>query len=214
MNVGVILIDDHELLRTGLRARLRKEEGVEVLADFSSALEAYDEIGKKMPQVVVMDLDLPGEDGLVATSKIKARWPSIRVIALTGSKPSSVAKSVLEAGADGLVTKYEGSSELIRAIRTVMAQKTYLSPEAATAIAVSIKAPSGTPICRGGDLTERERAVLKALAEGHSYKEIAAHLGVSVKSVETYRARMVKKLGSSTRSDLLRCAVKLGLVGY
>lgn len=213
MNVGVILVDDHELLRTGLRARLRNEEGFEVLADVGTAAEAYQAIEKKMPQVIVMDLDLPGEDGLSATAKIKARWPGIRVVALTGSKPASIAKSVLQAGADGLVSKTEGSEELVRAIRVVMSKKVYLSPDAATALAISIKAPSEpTTISKGDNLTERERAVLKSLAEGQSYKEIASDLGVSVKSIETYRARMVKKLGCSTRAELVRCAVKLGLV--
>lgn len=212
MNVGVILVDDHELLRTGLQARLRKEQGLEVLAGVGTALEAYDVIEQKTPQVVVMDLDLPGENGLVATSKIKARWPGVRVVALTGSAPSKIAKSVLQAGADGLVTKYEGSDELVRAIRVVMTKKTYLSPEAATAIAAMIKASPDAPDRETNTLTNRESAVLKALAEGQSYKEIAAHLGVSVKSVETYRARMVKKLGCSTRAALVRCAVKLGLV--
>lgn len=215
MNVGVILVDDHELLRTGLRARLRNEEGFEVLADVGTSMEAYAAIERKMPQVVVMDLNLPGEDGLTATAKIKARWPEIRVVALTGSKPTSIAKSVLQAGADGLVSKTEGGDELVRAIRVVMSKKVYLSPEAATALAASIRTPSEPPaISKGGDLTERERAVLKSLAEGQSYKEIAADLGVSVKSVETYRARMVKKLGCSTRAELVRYAVRFGLVSH
>ncbi len=213
MKIGVVLVDDHELLRTGLRARLRREEGVEVLADVGSAAEAYVAIERDRPQVVIMDLDLPGEDGLAATARIKDRWPSVRVVALTGSKPSLVARSVLQAGADGLVTKNEGSDELVRSLAVVFNGQTYLSPASATALAAQIKSAGDLPLKEQGDgLTERERSVLKLLSQGRSYKEIASDLGVSVKTIETYRARMVKKLGCSTRAELVRCAVKLGLV--
>ena len=207
---GVLLVDDHELLRVGLRARLQKEENLEVIADVGSAAEAYAAIERKMPHVVIMDLDLPGEDGISATSKIKTRWPNVRVVALTGSKPASVVQRILLAHADGLVSKAEGAEELVRAIRVVMAKKTFLSPDAATALSIILKAAPAPSSC--DVLTDRERTVLKGLAEGQSYKERASSLGISVKSVETYRTRMVKKLGCSTRAELLRCAAKLGLV--
>jgi two-component system response regulator NreC len=213
MKIQAVLVDDHEFLRSGLRFRLNREENIEVLADVGSAAEAYEAIQKKVPHVVVMDLDLPGEDGLSATQKIKARWPSIKVIALTGSKPSAIAKKALVSGVDGLVLKTESSDELVRAIRVVLDKKIFLSPEAATAVAASLTAAENRSTSdRAAGLTDREKAVLKALAEGRSYKEIATALELSVKSVETYRARMVKKLGCSTRAELVRCAVKLGLV--
>ncbi len=214
MRTRILLVDDHELVRTGLRLRLQREEKIDVVADAADAASAYALIAAQAPNLVVMDLDLPGEDGLVATKTIKARWPKTRVLALTGSNPANVACAALLAGADGLVFKSETSDDLVRAVRTIAAGKVFLSPDAATALVCSLReCPSLDPARKPGQppLSERERAVLKGLAEGLSYKELAAELGVSVKSIDTYRARLVKKLGCSNRAELLRYAIHSGL---
>ncbi len=214
MPTRILLVDDHELVRTGLRLRLQREDQLEVVADTADAASAYAAIAAHSPDLVVMDLDLPGEDGLVATQTIKARWPNTRVLALTGSKPVNVARAALLAGADGLVFKTEASDDLIRAVRTVVAGKVFLSADAATALAAALReaaSPTAAADSAPLALSGRERAVLKGLAEGLSYKEVAAELGVSVKSVDTYRARLAKKLGCSSRAELVRCAVRLGL---
>ncbi len=187
---------------------------MEVIADAADAATAYAIIAEKSPDLVVMDLDLPGEDGLVATATIKSRWPITRVLALTGSKPANVARAALLAGADGLVFKNEASDDLVRGVRTVAAGKVFLSADAATALAASLReaaAASASKPSSDSELSVRERSVLKGLADGLSYKEVAAELGVSVKSVDTYRARLTKKLGCTSRAELVRCAVRLGL---
>ena len=215
MSSRILLVDDHELVRTGLRLRLQHEEDMEVVGDAADATSAYAMIEAHSPDVVVMDIDLPGEDGLAATRTIKARWPQTRVVGLTGSNPGSIAHAALLAGADGLVFKSEASDHLVRAVRTIAAGKVYLSPDAATALATLLRnnpvylatERSDTP-----ELSARERSVLIGLAHGDSYKEIAAEMGVSVKSVDTYRARLGRKLGCSNRAELVRCSVRLGLV--
>jgi len=215
MSSRILLVDDHELVRTGLRLRFGREADFEVLADVADATAAYAIIAEQAPDLVVMDLDLPGEDGLAATTTIKARWPKTRVLALTGSKPANVARAALLAGADGLVFKSEASDDLVRAVRTIMDGKVFLSADAATALAAYLRESSVSPASAPGsgpELSARERSVLKGLADGLSYKELAAELGVSVKSVDTYRARLVKKLGCSSRAELVRCAIRLGLV--
>ena len=215
MSSRILLVDDHELVRTGLRLRFGREADFEVLADVADATAAYAIIAEQAPDLVVMDLDLPGEDGLAATTTIKARWPKTRVLALTGSKPANVARAALLAGADGLVFKSEASDDLVRAVRTIMDGKVFLSADAATALAAYLReasAASASKPTTDSELSVRERSVLKGLADGLSYKELAAELGVSVKSVDTYRARLVKKLGCSGRAELVRCAIRLGLV--
>jgi DNA-binding NarL/FixJ family response regulator len=215
MSCRILLVDDHELVRTGLRLRLQHEEDMEVVGDAADAAAAYALIEAHAPDLVVMDIDLPDENGLVATTKIKARWPKTRVLALTGSNPPGIVRAALRAGVDGLVFKNEASDELVRAVRTVAAGKVFLSPEAATVLAVNLRksaTPSPLPPCSGPDLSDRERSVLKGLADGLSYKELAAELGVSVKSVDTYRARLGKKLGCTNRAELIRYAMRLGLV--
>ncbi len=214
MTIKIALVDDHELVRTGLRLRLQREVGLEVIADVADAAAAYAIIDEKSPDLVVMDLDLPGVGGLAATTTIKSRWPNTRVLALTGSKPANVARAALLAGADGLVYKSKASDDLVRAVRTIAAGKVFLSPDAATALAASLResaSPRAVEPPAQPPLSERERGVLKGLSDGLSYKEVAAKLGVSVKSVDTYRARLAKKLGCSNRAELVRCAVRLGL---
>lgn len=215
MSTRIVVVDDHELVRTGLRLRLQREEDMDVVGDAADADAAYALIAAHTPDLVVMDLDLPGEDGLAATTTIKARWPRTRVLALTGSKPTDVVRAVLLAGADGLVLKSEASDDLVRAIRTIAGGKVFLSADAASAMVACLRdtvAWSEAPPCSGPELSARERSVLKGLANGLSYKEVAAEMGVSVKSVDTYRARLVKKLGCSSRAELVRCAIRLGLV--
>ncbi len=215
MTIRILLVDDHELVRTGLRLRLQREDDFEVVADAADAASAYALTSAHAPDLVVMDIDLPGEDGLTATKTIKERWPHTRVLALTGRNPLEVVRGVLQAGADGLVLKNETSDELVRAIQTISAGKAFLSPDAATAL-VSCLRQTETPVttepCSDPGLSARERSVLKGLADGLSYKEVAAEMGVSVKTVDTYRARLGKKLGCANRAELVRCAVRLRLV--
>lgn len=215
MTLRIAIVDDHELVRTGLRMRLEHEEAFTVVGEAGTAAAAYALVEKESPDLVVMDLDLPGEDGLAATATLKTRWPGTRVLVLTGSKSDCITKTAIRAGADGIVFKSEASDDLVRAVRTLAAGKVFLSPDAATALVDGIRNGTDSTPARsvaGPELSGRERAVLQGLGEGLSYKEIAAQMGVSVKTVDTYRARLGKKLGCGNRAELVRGAIRLGLV--
>lgn len=208
MPVRLILVDDHKILRDGLRLRLQQEPDFSVVGEAASAHEAYACAEKTSPDLVIIDIDLPDESGIVATQRLRASQPAIKILVLTGLTDPKVAQDVLLAGASGFLRKEEASEELVRAIRTVISGKNYLSPDAATALTAALKElplRTAEPV-----LTERELDFLKGLAEGKSYKEIAEEMELSVKSVEAYRARLVKKIGCSTRAELVRYAVRKG----
>lgn len=208
MPVRLILVDDHKILRDGLRLRLQQEPDFTVVGEAASAQDTYACVEKTKPDLVIIDVDLPDESGIVATQRLHNSHPAIKVLVLTGMTDPKVAQDVLMAGASGFLRKEEASEELVRAIRTVMSGKNYLSPDAATALTAALKEQplrAAEPV-----LTERELDFLKGLAEGKSYKEIAEEMALSVKSIEAYRARLVKKIGCSTRAELVRYAVRKG----
>lgn len=213
MPVRIVLVDDHELLRDGLRVRLSREPGIEVVGEAGSAKETLAVIEKTRPDLVVLDLGLPDKSGIEVTAEIRAARPATKIIVLTGSNTESAARDAIMAGADGFIRKEDAAGELVRAIHVVLAGQTYLSPAAATAVARALRQPSA-PVAAAEvpRLTEREQEVLRILAEGRSYKEIASRMKVSVRTVETHRARLVRKLGYGTRAELVRYAVRLGLI--
>jgi DNA-binding NarL/FixJ family response regulator len=162
-----------------------------------------------------MDLDLPDGDGLQATLEIKKLWPQVKVIILSGnsgSKPAdSLVQRILLSGADAFVSKLDGEAQLGPAIKAVGAGRNFLSPEPATWLFQSLRAQAAAPLPSKPLLSQREYEVLQLLCEGRSYKDIASEFGLGVKSVETFRTRGMKKLGLTTREELLRYARHPGL---
>jgi two-component system response regulator NreC len=213
MPVRIVLVDDHELLREGLRVRLSREPGMEVVGEAGSAKETHAIIEKTRPDLVVLDLGLPDKSGIEVTAEIRAARPAMKIIVLTGNSTESVARDAIRAGADGFIRKEDAAGELVRAIPVVLAGQSYLSPTAVTAVARALRQPAAASAAANVPLlAKREQEVLRILAEGRSYKEIASRMNVSVRTVETYRARLVRKLGFGTRAELVRCAVRLGLI--
>lgn len=212
--IRVVIVDDHELLRAGLRARLQSLSDIEFAGEAGTAAEGMKLLEQTLADVVVLDVQLPDESGIETARRIKARWPALKILILTGNTPIAVAHDAMQAGADGFLRKEDAAADLDRAIRVVASGKTYLSPDAASALAAALRAPPPAvdEAPAGPALTERELSVLKGVAEGLSYKEIAAALDVSVKSVETYRARIARKLGVTSRAEMVRYAVRRGLV--
>ncbi len=209
MATRILLVDDHKMLRDGLRLRLRLESDFEIVAEAGSAAEACARALETKPDVAIMDINLPDESGIVATRRILEGQPEVKVVVLTSSFEASVASEVLLAGARGFLRKEDASDDLVRAIRTVLAGKVFLSADAATAVTEALreKGSAKEPV-----LSDQELAVLKAVAEGRSYKEIADAMAISVKTVETYRARLARKLDCSTRAELIRYAIRKGMV--
>jgi DNA-binding NarL/FixJ family response regulator len=211
--VRIVLVDDHELVRQGLRRLLTDETGLEVVGEAGSAAEARAVVRKSNPHLVVLDLGLPDTSGIEVAVELRAAWPNLRILVLTGDSHESAAQKAIQAGVDGFMRKEEAAHELLRAISVVMGGQSYFSPLAASAVTRTLRKESASAVeAKRPQLTVRESEVLRGLAEGQSYKEIAAAMQVSVRTVETYRARLVRKVGCATRAELVRYAVRHGLV--
>lgn len=215
--IRVLLVDDHAVLRAGLRALLGGEPGIEVVGDAGTGEEGVEKAAALLPDVVVMDLTMPGMGGLEATRAVLARCPATRVLILTVHAEAEYLLPVLEAGAGGYVTKHSADRELVEAIRVVARGDVFLYPSAARLLARSLRGgPAPARGGTGGDplgvLSAREKEVMVLTAEGFSSAEIGERLSLSHKTVETYRQRMMDKLHLTHRSELIRLALREGVL--
>ena len=214
--VRVLIVDDHAILRQALCQLLEMEQEVEVVGDVSNGREAVAATEKLMPDVVLMDMVMPGLNGLEATRQIRKRFPTTRVLILTGYMEDEQILSALRAGASGYVVKRSDAEELLLGIRAVHRGNTYFSAAISEGDAINqflwqAKQEDGKV---GYDLlTSREREVLQLIAEGHSNQRIAQELFISVKTVEAHKAHIMSKLHARNRTDLIRYALRKGLVG-
>ena len=207
----VILADDHTVVRAGLKALLDAQPDFEVVGEASDGHEALAWAKELRPDVVVMDITMPGLNGARATQVIRRECPETKVLALTAHEDKGYLRLLVQAGASGYLLKRAASQDLIHAIRTVAAGGTYLDPALAGDVLGSFagRTPSrGSP--REDELSEREAEIVRLIARGFSNKEIAAQLGISSKTVETYKVRSLEKLGLSSRSDLVSYALQQG----
>jgi two-component system response regulator NreC len=201
----VVLADDHVVVRSGLRMLLDSEPEIEVVGEAGDMAAALEAVERLRPDVLVLDLHMPDEPSLPAIPRLRDRT---RVIVLTAQRDPSFAGEALRLGAAGYVPKEAAESQLLEAIRTAAAGGTYLEPRlgarlAADAAAAGMASP---------ELTERELDVLRLIARGHTNREMAERLFLSVRTVESHRARLQRKLGRSKRSDLVDYALERGLV--
>lgn len=211
--IRVLLVDDHNVLRAGLRALLESEEDIVVVGEASTGEEGVEAVKRLKPDVVVMDLTMPGAGGLQALKDINALNLGAHVLILTMHSEDEYLLAVLEAGGSGYVRKTSADHDLTAAIRTVAKDEVYLYPSAAKLLLKGFKVKQEErehdPLEK---LSERERSVLGMTAEGFSSTEIGEKLFISPKTVDTYRARLMEKLGLTHRSELVRTAVKAGLL--
>lgn len=214
--IRVLIVDDHAILRQALRQLLEQHSEVEVVGDADSGREAVLATEKLMPDVVLMDMVMPGLNGLEATRQIRKRFPKARVLILTGYMEDEQIIGALRAGASGYVVKRSDTEELILGIQAVHRGNTYFSAAISEGDAVNqymwqAKKEDGKA---GYDLlTSREREVLQLIAEGFSNQRIAQELFISVKTVEAHKAHIMSKLHARNRTDLIRYALRKGLVG-
>ena len=208
--IRLLLVDDHAVVREGLKALLASEPGFDVVGEAADGPAALDLAAKVNPDVAVVDVSLPGMNGAQVAVQLRQTNPNCKVLALTVHEDRGYLRMLLEAGAVGYVLKRAASEELVRAVRTVAAGGTYLDSTLAESIVGHFVGRTGTPPVNGADLSERESEVIRLIARGHSNKEIAAHLGLSVKTVETYKTRSLEKLGLRSRVDIVRYAVQQG----
>jgi DNA-binding NarL/FixJ family response regulator len=203
----LLLVDDHALVREGLRALLTSDSRFEVVGEASEGETALSAADSLHPDIVVMDVSLPGLNGVQATRQIKARHPNMRVVALTVHEEGGYLRSLLDAGASAYVLKRSASHELVRALQVVGEGGTYLDPGMAGQL-VGRLVRNVPQVGAAPGLSDRETEVVKLVARGYSNKEVAAKLDVSVKTVETYRYRAIEKLGLRGRADLVRYAIE------
>ena len=214
--IRVLIVDDHAILRQALRHLLETQSEIEVIGDASSGREAVTEAEKLMPDVVLMDMIMPGLNGLEATRQIRKRSPKSRVLILTGYMEDEQIISALRAGASGYVVKRSDTDELILGIQAVYRGNTYFSSAISAGDAVNQylwQAKNGEGKAGYDLLTSREREVLQLIAEGLSNQKIGEELFISVKTVEAHKAHIMSKLHARNRTDLIRYALRKGLVG-
>jgi DNA-binding NarL/FixJ family response regulator len=207
----IFLADDHTVVREGLKAIVNAQPGMTVVGEAADGLTACERVPALRPDVVVMDVSMPGLTGSLATERLRRECPEVRILVLSVHEDKGYVRQLLAAGAAGYVLKRGASEELIRAIQVVAAGGVYLDPVVAGHVVGGFvrRAGAGTPT-EGAPLSEREEEAARQTAAGRSNKEIAALLKLSVKTVETYRARAMEKLGLRSRSELVRYAVQQG----
>jgi len=206
--IRVMLVDDHNVVRSGLATFLKAYDELELVGEARNGLEAVDLCRQKKPDVILMDLMMPEMDGIAATRAILAETPDIKIIAMTSFEEEQLVKGVLSAGAISYLLKNVTSDELAKAIRDAVSGRSTLSPEAASAL-VHATRPTNQP---SYDLTEREMEVLNLVVQGHSNQQIAEILVISVATVKAHISNILSKLGVSSRAEASAYAIKNKLV--
>lgn len=210
--VRVLLVDDHKMMRDGLRAMLSSHPGILVVGEAGDAPSALESVRSVHPDVVVMDVGLPQTNGIDATAQILEEHPEVRVIALSTYSDWRYVESMLRVGARGYVIKAAAGEELVRAVEAVMDGHSYTSPEITTQLmAASLESRAAEPGSALALLAAREREVLHLLAEGRTSAGIGSALGISARTVEAHRRNIQRKLGLRTVAELTKYAVREGL---
>ena len=210
----VVLADDHAVVREGLKALINGQLDMSVVGEAADGEAACRATQALSPDVIVIDLSMPVLGGAEATARIRRECPGVKVLALTVHEERVYLTQLLRAGASGYVLKRAAASELVRAVRTVASGGLYIDPAMAGSLVEGYL--DGQDVATQpalGPLSDRERDVLMRIARGFSNKEIAAALGLSVKTVETYKARMAEKLGLRSRVEIVRYAAQQGWLG-
>ncbi|MFV9504672.1 MAG: response regulator [Oscillochloridaceae bacterium umkhey_bin13] len=210
-SIKVFLADDHMVVREGLKTLIAAQSDMAVIGEASDGEAALQQIQDGRPDVVIMDISMPGLNGIQTTERLKQLCPAIKVLVLSVHDDTSYLRQMLAVGAAGYILKHTAANALIQAIRIVAAGGLYLEPSLAEhVVGRYVRRPAAATDLLGAELSEREREVVQRVVQGYSNKEIATQLSLSVKTVETYRARALEKLGLTSRSALVRYALERG----
>lgn len=211
MKLHILLADDHQMFREALRELIEKETPYRVVDEVGDGRALLDRVQASSPDMVLMDIGMPGLNGIEATRQLLAAHPEVRVIALSAYSDQRYVTEMLKAGAKGYVLKAAAADSLLRAIRTVATNGTYLCPEVAAAVADAVREGRGSE--KGAtSLGKREREVLQLVAEGKSSTQIAAQLHIAPSTVDVHRRNIMQKLGLHNVAELTKWAVRQGLV--
>lgn len=209
--IRVLIVDDHALLRCGLRALLSDQFQGAAFGEAGDAWQALGQLRREAWDVAVIDITLPGKSGLDLLKELKAEWPTLPVLVLSGHAEDHFAVRALKAGAGGYITKESASEELVKAVRKILAGGQYVSPALAEKLAADARKDS---TCAPHEtLSDREYEVMSRIASGKTVTEIADHLSLSVKTISTYRARILEKLDVRNSAEIVQYALRNGLVG-
>jgi DNA-binding NarL/FixJ family response regulator len=210
--IRVLVADDHTIVRTGIRHVLEGEPGFDVVGEASNGPEAFDLAVELHPDVVVLDISMPGESGLQIAARLGTVSSPPRVLILSMHDNAEYVLESVRAGAHGYLLKDTAATELRSAIRAVCRGESYFSPPVASRLSAAVRSEHETPAASLEQLTAREREVLEGIARGRTNKEIAAELGISYRTVETHRESLMKKLQIRTVAELTRFALSAGIV--
>ena len=211
--IKVLIADDHTILRQGIKALLDNQAGIEVIGEAKDGREALTLIEDLLPDVILMDIAMPGLNGLEATRRIKKKFPKIKVLVLTMYTNEEYVFQILKAGANGYLVKETAFQDLISAIRAVYRDEAFMSPSISKKVINRYtQRVRDTNDTTGDMLTTREREILQLIAEGSSSKKIAEALFISPKTVETHRTHIMDKLNIHNRTDLVKYAIRTGIV--
>ncbi len=202
--IRVLMVDDHAILRDGLRSLLERQPGILVVGEASSGEEALEKVAELEPDIVLMDLAMPGMNGLEATQRLRRSHPRVRVLILTQHDDREYIAPALAAGATGYVLKRSGGREVVNAIRQVFEQGAYIEPDVAQQLVHTSLPDITSPAEASPSLTEREKQVLRLVVEGLSNKEIARELVISPKTASVHRTNIMSKLAVRNSADLVR----------
>lgn len=224
--IKLMLVDDHDVVRTGLRSYLETQPGIEVIAEASNGMQALEKAGKVQPDIVLMDITMPDMDGMETTLQLKKLYPDCQILVLTVHDDKQYFMKMLSFGASGYLTKQAAADELVAAIQAVAAGHVYLQPALARwlledyqQLAKTVTLPTHEEV-NGKDkhavtldiLSERERQVLELVAEGLNNHDIGKNLALSPKTIARHRERIMKKLNIHSRTELVKFAIRTGLI--
>jgi two-component system response regulator NreC len=215
LTIRVFIADDHGVLRGGLHAFISAQSDMEVVGEAANGPDAASGIQQSDPDVALIDISMPGGGGLAAIATVRASRPNTRILVLTGYDQPGYVRAAMDAGATGYVVKSAVDIELLAAIRAVSQGRTFVDSSVKQALAQLTMTPKRVTTASGlgkAHLTERELEVLGRVAEGYTNSQIAEELRLGTKSIETYRSRVMEKLGLTTRSDLVRFALECGIL--
>lgn len=210
-SIRILIAEDHQTVREGIKLLVNTQPDMEIVGEADDGHRAIELAGELDPDVIVMDISMPGLNGLKATKILRSKSPDLRIVTLTRHTDDGYLRQLISAGANGYVLKQSAPTELLKAIRVVAGGDSFIDPSLTERLMDSFSGRADT-IREGvhGELTRREEEVIKLMALGYSNKEVAARLDLSVKTVESHRANAMRKLGMSSRIDIVQYAIVQG----
>lgn len=206
----ILLVDDHGVVREGIKRLIESQPDIELVGEAADGREAIERARVLRPDIVMMDVSMPQLNGIDATRLLKNACPTAKILALTVHEDDGYVREFLKAGAVGYLLKRAGTDDLVRAIRVVGGGGVYVDPRVAGTLLHTFVRPESSTAAPAAELSEREAEVMRLIALGYANKEIAAQLDLSIKTIETYKARSMEKLGLKSRVDIVRLATERG----